>query len=266
MKGVSLLLCLFALVVMVSCGVNTMDTAQGSDQKVSTTAYTVLKWSDEFNGTAVDTAKWVFDTGNGTQGWGNWELEYYQAANATVSGGYLNITAKKQSVSGFAYTSARMKTLGKYSFKFGRINASIKLPVGQGYFPAFWMLGTAAQTWPKNGEIDIMETIGANTVYSTCHWWDDTAAVHASYGLSKAVTVTGFHTYEVEWSASMIYSRVDGVQYFAIDITPANLSELRNGNFYILLNFAIGGNWPGAPNASTVFPAAMQVVYVRVYQ
>src|SRR6185312_14569394 len=133
-----------------------------------------LVWSDEFNGTSVDPNNWVFETGGG--GWGNKELEYYQAANATVSNGNLVITAKKQRVGANAYTSARMKTQGLHQFTYGRIEARVKLPVVKGLWPAFWMLGSNITTvnWPNCGEIDVMEHINTDSlVYGTIHWYNN---------------------------------------------------------------------------------------------
>jgi beta-glucanase (GH16 family) len=241
------------------------DTAM--EKSYSTTGYT-LKWSDEFNtGTVPDASKWVYETGGG--GWGNGELENYtnRSANSYLSGGTLVIKSMKENYGGSAYTSARIKTQGKYSFKFGKIVARIKLSAGsrQGIWPAFWMLGTSITSvgWPACGEIDILENIGTSTVYSTCHW--SNAGVYAGYGLNTTTTINSYHDYEVEWDANTIRTRIDGVQYYVIDITPAELSEFK-ANFFIILNQAVGGGWPGSPNSSTVFPSYMYVDYVRVYQ
>ncbi|MBN2843077.1 MAG: glycoside hydrolase family 16 protein [Sedimentisphaerales bacterium] len=232
-----------------------------------TTGYSLV-WSDEFSGSAVDTTKWSFDTGNGTDGWGNWELEYYQAANATVANGYLTITAKKESVGGYSYTSARLKTKGIYDFRYGKVVARMQLPTGSGLWPAFWMLGANIDSvgWPYCGEIDIMENIGSSTVYSTCHWWAEDVSSYANYGLTTTTTTSSFHDYEVEWTSSQIIARVDGVQYYVIDITPSSLSEFQN-NFYMLLNLAVGGLMTGYTTpADSLMPASMLVDYVRVYQ
>jgi beta-glucanase (GH16 family) len=267
MRTLSLVLSGLLFLALASCSFYPVDpTISGPGEKASTSYDTTgyrMVWSDEFNGSAVDTSKWAYDTGGG--GWGNSELEYYQPANAAVSGGYLNITAKKESAGGYAYTSCRMKTQGKYSFQYGKIVGRIKLPVGgKGYWPAFWILGTSGGSWPGIGEIDIMENInGANTVYCTCHYNDNG---HKSYGTSTGCAISNFHDYEVEWNSSMIYGRVDGTQYYAFNITPAVLNEFKSWPFYIILNFAVGGVWPGNPNSSSLFPAVMQVDYVRVYQ
>jgi beta-glucanase (GH16 family) len=239
----------------------------GGEKAYSTAGYT-LKWADEFNtGSVPDTAKWAYDVGNG--GWGNGELEYYtnRAANTYISGGNLVIKSMKESYGGSAYTSGRIKTQGKFSFKFGKIVARIKLSGGnrQGIWPAFWMLGTSITSvgWPACGEIDILENIGTSTVYSTCHW--SNAGAYAGYGLNTTTTINDYHDYEVEWDANFIRTRIDGVQYYVIDITPAELSEFKS-NFFFILNQAVGGGWPGSPSSSTVFPSYMYVDYVRVYQ
>lgn len=231
----------------------------------TTTSFTNLVWSDEFDGTSVNTANWSFETGGG--GWGNNEKEYYQAANATVSNGNLVITAKKQRVKANNYTSARLKTQGKREFTYGRIEARIKLPLGQGLWPAFWMLGANINTvpWPGCGETDIMEHINTeNTIYGTIHW-DNNG--HASYGGNTTTTPTDYHVYAVEWDATSIRWYVDSVQYLTADITNGiNGTEEFQKPFFILLNMAVGGNWPGQTIDDSKLPASMYIDYVRVYQ
>jgi beta-glucanase (GH16 family) len=259
------------LVVMIGCNVmdadNNFAANEVEDSRYSTTGFSLV-WSDEFNsGTVPSSSKWVFETGAG--GWGNNEKQYYtsRSNNAYISGGALVIKAIKESYNGSQYTSARMKTQGKYPFKYGKIVARIKFSSGNrtGIWPAFWMLGTSITSvgWPKCGEVDIMENIGTNTVYATCHW--DNNGSYAGYGLSTSTSVTSYHDYEVEWDSKYIRARVDGTQYYVIDISPAGLSEFQ-ANFFVILNQAVGGNWPGSPTSSTVFPAYMYVDYVRVYK
>jgi beta-glucanase (GH16 family) len=234
-----------------------------------------LVWSDEFDGTTIDNTKWTFETGAG--GWGNNEWEYYtnRTANAYVDSGRLVIKAIKESYAGSNYTSARMKTQGKISWKYGKIEARIKLPYGQGLWPAFWMLGDNISTvsWPKCGEIDIMEMIGSTgagdrTTYGTAHW--DNNGSHASYGLSKALAsgrfADDYHIFSITWTSQKITWYLDNVQYCVIDITPTALAAAFQKNQFILLNLAVGGNWPGYPDGTTVFPQTMMVDYVRVYQ
>ncbi|QKG56598.1 family 16 glycosylhydrolase [Hymenobacter sp. BRD128] len=223
-----------------------------------------LVWSDEFtNGIGPN---WQFETGN-NNGWGNNEKEYYQAANATVANGVLQITAKKESVGGFGYTSARMKTQNLKDFKFGRIEARIKLPLGQGLWPGFWMMGSNISSvgWPQCGEIDIMEHINAdNTIYGTAHWY---SGGHAQYGKTMTTTAGDWHVYSVEWTPTAINWFVDGVQYCAFNITngTGNTQAFQNP-FFILLNLAVGGNLPGQAIDDTKLPATMYVDYVRVSQ
>jgi beta-glucanase (GH16 family) len=233
-----------------------------------------LVWADEFNYTGLpDPSKWNMETGG--NGWGNNELQYYTNTenNAMVENGILTITARKESFQGSDYTSARITTQNKFDFKYGRIEARMKLPYGQGLWPAFWMLGANFNSvgWPACGEIDIMEMVGGtnqdNTVYSTLHW--DNNGSKADYGKSYTLPTgnfaDGYHIFAIEWNNTKITAFVDDTQYFVIDITPAALSEFQQ-NFFIILNVAVGGTWPGPPDASTVFPQTMEVDYVRVYQ
>jgi len=230
-----------------------------------------LVWSDEFNGTSIDQNNWTFEIGTGSGGWGNNELEYYTSRpeNARIESGNLVIEARKESYGGMNYTSARLKTQGKRSFKYGRIEARIKLPQGQGLWPAFWTLGTDINTvsWPRSGEIDIMEHVNTeNRTHGFIHW--DSNGGHASYGgPSHSIDVTQYHVYSIEWTSSAIKWFIDGVQFWEANIANSiNSTEEFHKNHFLLLNMAVGGNWPGAPNASTPFPAKMFVDYVRVYQ
>lgn len=229
-----------------------------------------LIWSDEFNDTALNDFIWKYETGN-NNGWGNNELEYYtnNPRNISLSDGKLFINALKENYQGFQYTSARVLT--RISWKYGKIEARIKLPYGQGIWPAFWMLGANINSvgWPKSGEIDIMEMIGGqnreNTVYGTAHWYYNG---HAQYGLSYKLPAgkfsDDFHVFDVVWDSQKIIWHVDGIQYYRLDLN-SSLSAFQ-APFFILLNLAVGGNWPGYPDNSTVFPQTMTVDYVRVYQ
>jgi len=238
--------------------------AQGCEQ---------LVWSDEFNYTgSPDSQKWSFETGAG--GWGNNELQYYtdRLSNAEVKNGNLVITARKESYQGSDYTSARLITYNTGGYwTYGRIEARMKLPYGQGIWPAFWMLGKSffeGTSWPACGELDIMEMIGGgdndNTVYGTAHWYNNG---NADYGLSYTnpdKLANAFHVYAIEWDSQSIKWYFDDNLYCTLDITPASLSAFHNP-FFIILNIAVGGNWPGNPDATTVFPQTMEVDYVRVY-
>jgi beta-glucanase (GH16 family) len=221
-----------------------------------------LIWSDEFDGNSVNTSKWSFETGPGV----NNEKQYYQAANASVSNGNLVITARKQSVNGWPYTSARMNTAGHFTTKYGRIEARIKLASGQGLWPAFWMLGNNIGTvgWPKCGEIDIMEQVNtSNTIYGTIHW---DANGHVSYGGNSSTSITDYHVYAVEWDASSIRWYLDGNQFATANIlNNVNSTEEFHNQFFIILNMAVGGDFPGQTIDESKLPANMYVDYVRVF-
>jgi beta-glucanase (GH16 family) len=226
-----------------------------------------LVWSDEFNGASVDRSKWNFEEGG--HGWGNNELEYYtNGNNSSIVNGALVIEARREDVGGRNYTSSRMTTKGKREFTYGRVEARIALPTGQGLWPAFWMLGAniGSVGWPACGETDIMEHVNSDTTtHGTIHW---DAGGYASYGGSVTVSnVMAYHVYTIEWTPSSIKWFVDGAQYHEANIQNSiNSTEEFHRPFFILLNLAVGGNWPGPPNGSTAFPARMFVDYVRVYQ
>jgi hypothetical protein len=232
-----------------------------------------LAWSDEFDGTALNDNFWTFETGAG--GWGNNELQYYRPENTTVSGGFLTITAKQESFGGSSYTSSRLITKGKKEFQYGTIEIRAKLPQGQGIWPALWMLGANISSvgWPKCGEIDIMEMIGGSnrekTVYGTLHW--DENGSHActcdkpGHTLASGTFSDDFHVFKMTWDQTDIKWFVDGTQFNHINITPAGLSEFHAKHFFIV-NLAVGGNWPGAPDGTTTFPQQLIVDYIRVYQ
>lgn len=224
-----------------------------------------LVWADEFtNSIGPD---WVFETGAG--GWGNNELEYYRAENASIENGQLVITAKNESFGGASYTSTRMKTQGKKSWTYGKIEARIAMPSFSGSWPAFWMLGDniGSVGWPACGEIDIMEHVNTDAnVHGTVHWVG-TDGGHASYGSNTPVSVTGYHVYTIEWTPTYIRWFVDGAQYNEINIANnVGSTEEFQKAFFIILNFAVGGNWPGFNINNAAFPAKMYVDYVRVYQ
>ena len=232
-----------------------------------------LSWSDEFSVNKIDESVWTYKTGG--SGWGNEELQYYtnRDTNAFIENGKLIIQALKENFGGREYTSARLITQNKKSFKYGKIEARIKLPFGQGLWPAFWMLGQNYSSigWPACGEIDIMEMVGGGgkdkTAHGTVHW--DNNGQYASYGgsysLNSGIFADDFHIFSIEWTPKLIKWFVDGFQYHVIDISPSQLNEFQQ-NFFILLNVAVGGNWPGSPDASTSFPQRMEIDYVRVFQ
>jgi beta-glucanase (GH16 family) len=234
-----------------------------------------LVWNDEFDGTSINTNNWVFETGTGCPnlcGWGNNELQYYRQENAWVSDGVLTIEARKENFQVSSYTSARMKTQGKKSFKYGRIDIRALLPKGQGIWPALWMLGNDITTvgWPKCGEIDIMEMIGGsgreNRVHGTVHW-DSNGHVSAggSYTLQSGTFADEYRVFTIIWDETHIRWFVNDVQFYIINITPSHMTEFHQ-EFFFLFNVAVGGNWPGNPDATTIFPQQMKVDYIRVFQ
>jgi beta-glucanase (GH16 family) len=232
-----------------------------------------LVWSDEFDSTSINLSNWTHETGG--NGWGNNELQFYtnRDVNSYIDSGKLVIKAIAENYSGRSYTSARLKTQEKRFWKYGKVESRLKLPFGQGIWPAFWMLGETISLvgWPACGEIDIVEMIGGsgreNTVYGTAHW--DNSGQHAQYGndytLSAGTFSDDFHVFRIEWDQSLIKWYVDNSLYNTISITPSGLSEFHQ-EFFIILNLAVGGNWPGNPNSSTTFPQYLEVDYIRVYQ
>jgi beta-glucanase (GH16 family) len=245
-----------------------------------------LVWNDEFSqpdGSSPDSTKWGYDIGNGSSGWGNNEREYYTSRtnNARIQNGQLVIEARNESYNGYNYTSARLLTKGKWSWAYGRIEANIKLPRGQGIWPAFWMLGTNIDSvgWPTCGETDIMENIGKTSDQGTAHGtihgpqsggdYNGGAGVGGTYTLpGGAALADNFHLFAVEWTTNQIKWFVDTNLYFTA--TPASLPSGGTWVFtqpqFLVLNLAVGGNWPGYPDGTTVFPQQMLVDYVRVYK
>jgi beta-glucanase (GH16 family) len=263
-----------------------------ADRQPSSTKNYTLVWQDEFNGpngSLPDRSKWTYDLGGG--GWGNQELESYTnlAENAHIENGNLVITAREESYESDdhiarEYTSARLKTQGLFSQTYGRFEARIKIPAGQGIWPAFWMLGNniASAGWPKCGEIDIMENVGKEpgVVHGSLHGplttgaaSDLTAAVKLVNGKDFAAD---FHIYAVEWDPGVVRFYVDSTLYSTFTQESAgsgsaDSAAIRAGSwvfdhpFFLILNVAVGGSWPGPPDATSSFPQTMLVDYVRVY-
>ena len=231
-----------------------------------------LVWSDEFNGPGLNTNSWNYETGGG--GWGNNELENYtnSTKNAYITNsGYLVIEARQESDG--TYISARLQTKGKKEFTYGRMDIRAKLPKTKGLWPAIWMLGSniSSTPWPACGEVDIMELLGnqPNKVYGTMHWGQagqGSTNIGDSYVLSAGDFSDKFHVFSIVWDSSKIEWYVDNVKYFTGNKSDVNGTYPFDKSFFFLLNVAIGGNWPGAPDASTVLPQRMIVDYVRVYQ
>lgn len=265
-----------------------------------------LSWSDEFsrkNGSLPDPAKWTYDIGVDGDGWGNRELEYYtkRPQNAQMQNGNLVITARQENYTGADgvtrnYTSARLKTQGLFSQAYGRFEARIKLPAGQGIWPAFWLLGDDIATvgWPKCGEIDIMENIGKEPAlnHGSLHGPSSTKPTADLTAKFTLLTIKGlpatlspipesrrieeqivplsrdFHLYAIEWEPEQVRFYVDAAHYATFYSTqwPAGGTWVFDHPFFIILNVAVGGTWPGPPDSTTKFPQKMLVDYVRVYE
>ena len=245
------------------------------DEKQKVTTMNKLVMQDEFdtNG-APNSAIWTYDIGTGSNGWGNNELEYYtdSSDNVKVEDGMLQITAKKQAFMGSEYTSARLLTKGLFEQKYGRFEARIKMPWGQGIWPAFWLLGADSDTvtWPLCGEIDIMEYKGQEptVTHGTVHGpgYSGATAITKSYDLINNRFDTDFHIFGIEWGKNYINFYVDDVLYNQITPDKVTGEWVYDKPFYIILNLAVGGNYVGSPNNETTFPQTMLVDYVRVYE
>ncbi|XOV93541.1 MAG: family 16 glycosylhydrolase [Bacteroidota bacterium] len=261
----SIIFTLFIALVFSAC--------QDYTQEVTTLDNLVI--ADEFDANgAPDSDLWGYDIGRGFNGWGNNELQYYtdRSENIKVQNGTLVITARKEPYQGAEYTSARILTKNKFTQQYGRFEARMKLPWGQGIWPAFWMLGADIDTneWPDAGEIDIMEYRGQNPtiVLGTVHGpgYSGGEAISKSYELTKDRFDTGFHVFGIEWGPNYINYYVDDVLYN--QITPEDVTGewVFDKPFYLLINLAVGGSFVGSPNSETIFPQTLLVDYVRVYQ
>ena len=276
---------LLLLPVLAACaGAPTQGRSTTTSDTTSSNAPREIVWADEFEGPAgapADPARWVADTGGG--GWGNQERQYYTPReNAALDGqGHLVITARAEPPESMRtcwygrcrYTSARLKTKGRFEQTFGRFEARVRVPRGQGIWPAFWMLGADIDRvgWPACGEIDVMEHIGREplTAHGTMHG----PGYSGANGIGNAVAfdqpvADDFHVFAVEWAVNDLRWFVDGRQYFRT--TSASLPQsarwVFDHPFFLLLNLAVGGAWPGDPDATSTYPQEMVVDYVRVYR
>lgn len=236
---------------------------------------TTPAWADEFDYNGLpDKSKWSYDIG-GT-GWGNNELQYYsdRASNASVANGILSITARKENMEGKGYTSARLITKGQGDFLYGRFEIRAKLPTGRGTWPAIWMLPTdwAYGSWPKSGEIDIMEHVGydQNKVHITVHTDAYNHSKGTQKGNSKVIPTasTEFHVYRVDWTPYAVRGYIDNQPVFEYTNEGKGFTSWPfDKRFHLLLNVAVGGDWGGAEGVdASVFPQTMEVDYVRVYK
>ena len=236
-----------------------------------------LVWADEFNGDELKAENWNHDIGG--EGWGNNEWQYYREENVSVSEGSLTISAKQEDFGGRNYTSSRIKTEGLFDFTYGRVDIRAVLPRGQGIWPALWALGANFNVpgigWPKCGEIDIMEMIGGagreNTIHGTVHW--NIGGLESSYApwyQGEAYTSsdfsTGFNVFSVIRTENQIEWRVNDEPFYQFSIDDSADHAPFRKPFFLIFNVAVGGNWPGYPDASTTFPQKMIVDYVRVFE
>lgn len=256
------------------------------DQSINDSGYTAatsypgykLVWADEFNGTALLTNDWTWETGDGCPalcGWGNNELEYYTAPpdNVSFQDGKMIIEARKETMGGKQYTSARLKTQGKRTFKFGRIDIRAILPKTQGIWPAFWLMpqDNVYGTWPKSGELDMMEQIGSQPgkILGTIHYGPGPGSTYISrnYSLPEGDFNQKFHVFSLEWTEDQIKWILDDHVWSTIGKNDiGNNNWPFNEQFYLIVNLAVGGGLPGNPDASTVLPQKLIVDYIRVYQ
>ncbi len=285
MKNIKALIIAIVMVTTLGCTTIPITSAPYSEDKDIN--FTNLVWSDEFDGDTLNQENWNYNLGTGASvglvGWGNNELEYYtdRTKNVEVKDGELIITALKESYKGSNYTSGKITTKGKVDILYGRVEARIKLPVGRGIWPAFWMMPTYEEygTWAASGEIDIVEMVGhePHLIHGTIHWggnWPDNkhSGKRFQYKDKKSIA-SEYHLYAVEWTEEGISWFIDDEMYSHIPadewLTYTDEEDVNapfDKRFYIMLNMAVGGNWPGKPNETTIFPNQMFIDYVRVYR
>lgn len=272
-----------ACTIGVGSATGTIVTENGTNFTTDNTGFTTpntyagktLVWSDEFSGNSLNTNDWNYETGNGSGGWGNNELEYYtnSTKNVFVSNGNLIIEARKESIGGFNYSSARLTTANKKFFTYGRVDMRAKLPKTKGIWPALWMLGSNVSTvgWPACGEIDIMELLGQepSKSYATLHY-NNSSGVHGSkgnsYTLNGSAFYDQFHVFSMDWVQDQVKIYIDNNLVLTVTKADVGSNYPFNNPFFFIFNVAVGGNWPGSPDATTTFPQRMIVDYVRVFQ
>lgn len=270
MKPIRLVLAGLLALSATACGTPAAPPVSAADALAP--AGWTLVWSDEFDGTELDRTKWVAETGG--HGWGNKELQHYtgRPENVQVADGKLVIEARRERHGDNNYTSARLKTAGRMEQLHGRFEARIKVPSGQGIWPAFWMLGADIGTigWPRAGEIDIMEIIGKEpaNVYGTLHGpgYSGDKAFSKPSRLERGIFADAYHVFAVEWERGEIRWYHDGTLYHTARPDLVNGDWVFEHPFFVLLNLAVGGLWPGYPDSTTVLPQQMLVDYVRVYK
>ncbi|MGM0374967.1 MAG: family 16 glycosylhydrolase [Chloroflexota bacterium] len=270
-KGLMILVCMVCFLTACVSPEEPMSDPTAEPEDSSERDGWELVWQDEFDLSYLDTENWIYDTGAG--GWGNEELQFYtnSSKNVRTQEGMLIIEARQENHHGNDYTSARIKTQTLHSWTYGRIEARMKLPTGQGIWPAFWMLGEdfPSAGWPDCGEIDIMENIGDPwTIYGTVHG----PGYSGGNGIGSSATTSGdplneaFHTYAIEWQPDEIRWYLDGIEYHTVTNADVPGKWVFDHPFFIILNLAVGGEWPGYPDQTTQFPQQLVVDYVRVYR
>ncbi len=262
-KGLGLITLCF---VVISCS---------SDETQTVTTLDQLVMQDEFDiDGALNSELWTYNIGTGNDGWGNNELQYYtdRPENIVAENGTLKITARQESFEGSSYTSARILTQGKFEQKYGRFEARMQLPWGQGMWPAFWLLGSNIDdvSWPNCGEIDIMENRGSEPtlISSALHGpgYSGGNPIFKAYELVDSRFDNEFHIFGIEWAPGYINFYVDDVLYNQITPSDASGDWVFDQPFFIIINLAVGGNFGGPPNENTVFPQSLLVDYIRVYE
>ena len=276
----SYLIIIIAIIISVACIKKDSSALISSEtRQVSDPPGWELIWNDEFDDSSIDLNKWEFQIGDGCDigicGWGNNELQWYQLENARLGNGYLIIAAKEEQMAECDYTSARMRTKNKRDWTYGRFDIRAKLPFGQGIWPAIWMLPTdeVFGGWAASGEIDIMELVGhePHIIYGNIHYggeWPNNIHTGASDTLSSGTFADDFHLFSLEWEETEMRWYVDGRLFqrqTQWNTENGNYPAPFNQHFHLILNIAVGGNWPGQPDSSTIFPQEMYIDFVRVY-
>lgn len=260
-----------AVVIALACA-GTLAACGSSDQEGDTRPWKMI-WNDEFDGASLDTSKWSVETGN-SFGTGQKDFDTERAENIAFQNGNLMITARAEKYSGADYTSGRIRSYGKFSRAYGRYEARMRLPRGQGMWPAFWLLGDNWSTagWPQCGEIDVMENKGAelSTVHGTMHGpgYSDGATYTKAFTLPNGASFTDdFHTFAIEWEPGQLRWYVDDALYQtrSSDTMPRSQTWVFDQPFFIIVDLAVGGVYGGDPDATTSFPQSLMVDYVRVY-
>lgn len=267
--------------LLVACGGTAVSEATSTPAPTTTPAPTptpdwaregwTLVWQDEFDDAEIDLTKWTHETGG--NGWGNGESQYYTdlPTNSFIEDGHLVIQANEENHRGKRYTSARLTTQNKFAMEYGRIEIRAQIPTGQGIWPALWMLGANIDTngWPHNGEIDIMENIGSEPtlVHGTIHGpgYSGGDGIGRPYSMGQPF-YKDFYSFAIEWEPNEIRWYVDDVLFQTISANDVPGEWVYNHPFFLLMNVAVGGQWPGYPDETTEFPQQMRIDYVRVYE